>query len=152
ILPTLPHWKAHLQEKTHYWPYPPIITTSSAEKGLAFYAASAALAVSGTVTLELACARTPTVVTYRTDSVSAFLIRPLLRTPFIALPNIVMQKSVMPEFLQEKCTPILLANAIREILLPKRQEEIKRMLGEVREKIHSQGITAADIVERYLGF
>lgn len=67
-----------------------------------------ALCCSGTATLELACAGVPHVVVYATDPVSARLARRVLRTPWMALPNILLGREVLPEHLGLVC-----ADAVR---------------------------------------
>ncbi len=85
------------------------------DKYAAMRLARAALAASGTVTLELALAQTPSVVAYKVDKVMANL-RFLLRVPSIVLANLVLGKNVYPEFLQEVCTPETLAAALLPLL------------------------------------
>ena len=62
------------------------------------------LAASGTATLETALIGTPTIVTYKIDSPAAFIIRKLAFSKFISLTNILFQKELFPEYLQEKAT------------------------------------------------
>lgn len=70
----------------------------------AMKAATVALACSGTVTTELALAGAPMVIGYRLGPVSAFIVRRMIRTPFITLLNIAADDFVAPEFVQEACT------------------------------------------------
>lgn len=64
-----------------------------------FSGARAALAVSGTVTAELAILGIPMVVSYHLDAVSKFFARIFVRIPYFALPNIIAGESVVPEYL-----------------------------------------------------
>ena len=75
----------------------------------------AALAASGTVSLELALAGTPTVIAYRVSPLSAWIGRRLIRVRFVSLANIVLDREVVPEFLQERCRPDLLAPALGDL-------------------------------------
>jgi lipid-A-disaccharide synthase len=150
LLPTLPCWEEELRKKTSSWPNDCAIVTTPEEKGLAFHAATAALAVSGTVTLELAYAGVPTVVAYKTDIFSASLARHLLRTPFIALPNILLQQSIMPEFLQGRCRPFLLAQALSIMLVSANNQEMRKNLKKVPEALPPPQKTAADVLEAIL--
>ena len=86
------------------------------EKRAAFRIAHAALAKSGTVTLELALAGVPMVTAYRTGSVEAWILRRAIKVNSVILANLVIGENVVPEFLQEDCTPEKLAQALREIL------------------------------------
>ncbi|MDI9408414.1 MAG: lipid-A-disaccharide synthase [Candidatus Pacebacteria bacterium] len=69
-----------------------------------FAAADAALAVSGTVTLELALTQTPSVVAYRLDRMSWWLAQRLITVPLVALSNIVAKQEIMPELLQDQAS------------------------------------------------
>jgi lipid-A-disaccharide synthase len=86
--------------------------------------ARAALAASGTVTLELALAQTPSVVAYKVDKLIANL-RFLLKVPSVVLANLVLGKNVYPEYLQEACTAEALADALLPLLsdTPQRQAQ-----------------------------
>ncbi|MDR2412142.1 MAG: lipid-A-disaccharide synthase [Holosporales bacterium] len=150
LLPTLPCWEEELRKRTSSWPNNRAVVTTPEEKGLAFHAATAALAVSGTVTLELAYAGVPTVVAYKTDISSAFLARRLVHTPFIALPNILLQQSVMPEFLQERCRPFLLAQALSFMLVPDNNQETRENLKKILGALPAPQKTAADVLEAIL--
>lgn len=114
IIPAVRHLRDRVAVKTAAWtPKPHIIDTD--DKYAAMRLARAALAASGTVTLELALAGTPTVVAYKVDKVMANL-RFLLKVPSIVLANLVIGKNVYPEYLQEACTAENLADAIEPLL------------------------------------
>lgn len=101
------------------WPGRPIIVTEEAEKHDAFAAATVALVKSGTVSLELACARVPMVVTYRVSAISAWLLRRMIKVKFVSLVNILLNREVIPEMLQENCTPDKLAHEVAGLLINK---------------------------------
>ena len=82
-----------------------------ADKHDAFAAADAALAASGTITLELALARVPMVVTYRLNTLTAYLGKRLLNIGSASLPNLLAKRPFVPELLQEQATPDRLAAA-----------------------------------------
>ena len=70
-----------------------------------------ALVASGTATLECALAGLPMVVVYRTDPLTQLAARALLRTPFVALPSIVLGRSAVAELLGAAATPTAIAQA-----------------------------------------
>jgi lipid-A-disaccharide synthase len=74
------------------------------------------LVKSGTGTLEALLLERPMVVAYRLGAVTAAIVRRLLRTPFVALPNILAGRRVVPELLQEDATPDALAAALAGVL------------------------------------
>lgn len=75
-----------------------------------------ALACSGTVTLECALAGLPTVIGYRVSAVTAFVARLVVKVRWLGMPNLLVQKEIMPEFLQESCTAQNLERAVLKFL------------------------------------
>jgi lipid-A-disaccharide synthase len=112
VLPTLPHIAQMTTEATATWPVRPRIITEPAEKYAAFRAARAALAKSGTVTLELALAQVPMAAAYRVAAWEGLLFRLLAQIDTVILPNLVIGENVVPELLQGDFTPGLIANAL----------------------------------------
>jgi lipid-A-disaccharide synthase len=104
VLPAVPHLATLIGEITAHWPVRPEIVTGEAAKLAAFRSARAALAASGTVTLELALAQVPTVAAYRGANWEAALARRLIKLPSVILPNLILGRSVVPEFIQEMVT------------------------------------------------
>lgn len=93
------------------------------------------IAKSGTVTLELALHQTPTIVTYAVTPIDAFIAHDLLRIrlPFYALPNIIAQKEVFPEYIGKYLNAQTLRSHIDTLLKPARYQECKQECGEVRD-------------------
>lgn len=108
--------------------------------------ATAALVKSGTSTLEAALAGTPLVVAYRMNPWSYRLAKRLVKVPHIALANLVADKRVAPELVQEAATP----EALRDALLPlldagsPQRAAMLRELRQIRETLGGGG--AADRV------
>ncbi|TVQ33942.1 MAG: lipid-A-disaccharide synthase [Geminicoccaceae bacterium] len=116
VLPTPPAKAALVADLTGNWPTP-LLVEAEPERRFARYAeADLALAASGTVGLELALARLPTVVLYRTSWLTAALARRLIRVKYVSLINLVADALVVPELLQERCTPETLAAAAQRLL------------------------------------
>lgn len=132
VLPTLPHVAEGLQEKTQDWPIKVRVLSGIEEKYQAMRACSVALAASGTVTLELALAGVPMVVAYRMNPLTLWLGRQLVKTPYFSLVNILLGRKAVPEMLQEQCDPVLMAEALDQLLSPEeRRENQKRDLKKV---------------------
>lgn len=89
-----------------------------ATAGLVAAAADAAIAKSGTTTLELALAGTPHVLAYRVHPVTYAAARRVVRVPYIGLVNLVLGRTIVPELLQTAVTPATLAAAVEEFLAP----------------------------------
>jgi lipid-A-disaccharide synthase len=119
VLPTVPHLLQRVTEGVALWSVAPRIVVDPAEKWAAFRTARAALAASGTVTLELALSGVPMVAAYRLHAIEALIAR-LFRIqaglPSVILANLVIGENVVPELLQEDCTPEKLADALAPLI------------------------------------
>ena len=116
VLPTMPHLVEKVTAAVASWPLQPRIVVGEQEKRAAFRVARAAFAKSGTVTLELALARVPMVAAYKAGNIEAWIARRVIRSSSVILANLVIGENVIPEFIQENCTPENLAPALRDIL------------------------------------
>jgi lipid-A-disaccharide synthase len=127
ILLTMPHLQDVIREGVKSWPVQPRIIVGEQEKKAAFRSAHAAFVKSGTVTLELALAGVPMVAAYKVGAVEAWILRRAIRGSSVILANLVIGANVVPEFLQQDCTPAKLVPALREVLsdspLRRRQTE-----------------------------
>ncbi|MDQ8728773.1 lipid-A-disaccharide synthase [Bradyrhizobium sp. LHD-71] len=116
VLPALPHLADLIRETSANWPVQPHIVIGDDERRAAFRIARAALAKSGTVTLELALSGVPMATAYRGTAWEAFIARRLVRVPSVILANLVLGENAVPEFLQEDCTAARLAPALRDLM------------------------------------
>ena len=151
MLPTMPHLADTVREGVADWPVSPTIVMGEAEKRAAFRSARAALAKSGTVTLELAISGVPMATAYKVGGLEAFILRRAIKVQSVILANLVIGEEVIPEFLQENCTPENLAGALRAIVAdtPERRRQVEAF--QTIDTIMSTGkeppsVRAADIV------
>jgi lipid-A-disaccharide synthase len=86
-----------------------LVVEGEAEKYDAMAASDAALAASGTVALELALARVPTVIAYRVNPITAAVVRRMIRVRFATITNLLLDREVVPELIQDDCRPDRLA-------------------------------------------
>jgi lipid-A-disaccharide synthase len=155
-LPAVAHLQEEIRANLESWPVRPRLITGEAEKLAAFRRARAALAASGTVTLELALAQVPSVVAYEVSSLEA-QIRYFIKVPSIVLPNLILAENLVPEFLQERCRPEALAAALAPLLVdsPQRATQMRGFarLGELMRPRHGEtpSINAARIVRGLIG-
>jgi lipid-A-disaccharide synthase len=112
VLPTVPHLVDEVKQASCDWPAAARTVVEPVEKWSAFRRARAALAASGTVTLELALAGVPTVIAYRVALFEELIARALVNTDTIGLANLILGEKVMPELLQRDATPQNLADAL----------------------------------------
>lgn len=130
VIPTVPHVVRQVRDAVAGWTVKPRIVVEPAEKWAAFRNARAALAASGTVTLELALSGVPMVAAYRLHPVEAIvarLIRLQARLPSVILANLVVGENVVPELLQEDCTAEKLVAALHPLIAdtPQRRRQIE---------------------------
>ena len=102
VIPTLPHLKDQILKQ---FTLPATLVTTSLEKFAAYRESRAALAASGTVSLELAVAGLPMVIAYKVNPITHFLLRRLVKVKYACLINLLLNKEVVPERLQHDCTP-----------------------------------------------
>jgi lipid-A-disaccharide synthase len=113
-----------------------------------------AFAATGTVTLECAFFRVPTVALYRTSWPTYLVAKQLAKVKFLAMPNLLAGEEIFPEFLQAAATPENLARAGLELLEnPERCRQIKARLAELVRSLGPPGAQrrAAQTILRLLG-
>ena len=115
-VPTVPHVRDSVASEISSWPVRTILVEGDQDKYDAFAASEAALAASGTVALELALARLPAVIAYRMHPVTIGLYRRFIRVKYANLVNIMLDRMLVPELLQENCTPEKLDAAVTKLL------------------------------------
>ena len=98
------------------WPLRSIVLRGKGEKYDAFAASDVALAASGTVAVELALAKVPSVITYRVSRLTHTLVRGIVRVKFAHLLNLLLDRAAVPELIQQDCTPKNLAAAVAGLL------------------------------------
>ena len=116
VIPTLPHFKAQIEETLKTYPIKSIVVDSEQDKYDSFAAANLALAASGTVTLELALANTPTVVSYRMSPLTSLIARYVVKTKYVSLVNLILDKPAVPELLLNNARVETLSEALLSIL------------------------------------
>jgi lipid-A-disaccharide synthase len=151
VVPTVPHLLARVTQATASWPAKPRIVVEQAEKQEAMRVARAALAKSGTTTLELAISGIPMVTAYKVSKLEAIVIRRLVRVPSYILANLVIGQNIVPELMQDDCTPEKLADALVPLIgdTPerRRQAEAFSWLDSIMEiGSRAPAARAADIV------
>lgn len=120
VLPAAGPVTPMLKEMMPDWPVQPILLdpaeTDDATKRAAFHAADVAVAASGTVSLELAAARTPMVIAYRMHPITFAIMQRMILTDTVTLVNLVADSRTVPEFLGPDCRADLIAPAARALL------------------------------------
>ncbi|HEX5998902.1 MAG TPA: lipid-A-disaccharide synthase [Hyphomicrobiaceae bacterium] len=155
LMPVVPHVRPLVERQLPAWPLQPHLLEGEDDKFRAFKLATAALAASGTVTLELALAGAPMAVAYIADPLIAPIAQRLITAHSAVLPNLVLGENAFPEFIQERCTAANLAEALAPLLIadaPERATQLAalaRIPAALQVAGHSPSEAAAEIVLRY---
>ncbi len=148
VLVAVDRHRATLETEIAGWRHRPKLV-SGAQNGMTFQNASAALACSGTVTLELAVHGVPTAVVYNTDLITRRL-GAFITAWTAVLPNLILDRVVMPEDIDNMARPERLARRVEQLLVPgparAMQTEAFAELREVMRTEKPAGELAAEIV------
>ena len=153
-IPTVPHVAALVEEAVSSWPVRPRVVHGEDEKWAAFGEADAALAASGTVSLELALAGVPMISCYRTDWIWTAMMR-FITVWSASLPNLIADWPVVPEAYNDFVRPPYLARLIERLWAdtPVRAAQIDG-LGQVAARMATErpaGDLAAEAVLDLIG-
>jgi lipid-A-disaccharide synthase len=135
------------------WPAGIVVRVVEGETYNALAAANAAIVSSGTATIEAALLNVPMVVIYRVSPLTAALAKPLVRTPYFAMVNLIAEKKVVPELVQDDFTPERVAQQTLLLLQEHNAREAQRRgLEEVRNRLGPPGAVerAADEIASLL--
>ena len=116
VVPTIPAMQGTVSCSVRDWNIDVLVVEGEKDKFDAMAASNVALAASGTVALELALARVPSVIAYRVNAVTSWIVKALIKIPYANLVNILLNREAVPEFIQGRCTAVNLANALEGLL------------------------------------
>ncbi|MGC1617711.1 MAG: lipid-A-disaccharide synthase [Candidatus Acidiferrum sp.] len=119
----------------------------------ALAAADAAIVSSGTATIEAALLDVPMVVIYRVTPLTALLAKPLVRTHFFSMVNLIAERPVVPELIQKDFTPDRVSREVLRLLNdPSARDSLRAGLAEVRKRLGPPGAVdrAADAISSLL--
>lgn len=104
IIPTFSHFEVFIRDHIKNYDFP-ITIIPQEDKASCFNVTNFGIAASGTVALELGLFNFPFVIAYKTSSLTAFIARRIATSNYVCLINILANKMIVPEILQENCTP-----------------------------------------------
>jgi lipid-A-disaccharide synthase len=116
IIPTLPHLEKQIRDLIQAIKNPVYIYTDNAQKWSVFKACDAAIAVSGTVGLELAACGVPHVIVYKMNGLTFRILKHIVTTRFAHLANIMADREIVPEFIQGDARADDIANEVLLLL------------------------------------
>jgi lipid-A-disaccharide synthase len=113
-LPTVPAVAAEVRSRA--FSVRAVVVEGDTEKYDAMAASDAALAASGTVSLELALARVPTIIAYRINPLTYGVVRRMVKVDYVSIANLLLERPAVPELLQAECRPDRLADAVARLM------------------------------------
>jgi len=149
VIPTVPAIRQFVEESVSDWSESPIIVSTPMEKYQSMQASNLALAASGTVALETALAGIPSVIAYKVSPVTAFIVRRLIKVDYVNIINILAEDEIIPECLQERCSPEVLAEALGELSGSAGAEQVQRIQPYIERLASAEG-KPSDVAARYI--
>ena len=148
IIPVSPVVAEQVRAGVAGWPGRPILVEALAEKHDAFAAVAegggAGLIKSGTSSLEMAVAGIPHLVAYRVNPITAAIVKRLIRVRFVSLVNLLAEREIAPEYLQEKATPEALAGALDRLLDGPAAAVQRAAFRAVLDQLHPPGLAPSE--------
>ena len=115
-----------MQRETKDWSVPYLLLSNTEDKKGLFAAATAAIAKSGTIGLECALAGLPSIIAYRASALTAYMLRRLITVKFVNLANLLAGRMIIPELIQENCTPESIVQAVQPLLMDAHAREAQQ--------------------------
>jgi len=115
--------------------------------------ADAAIVVCGTATLETALLRCPQIIVYKTNPITFFIGKLLVKLNYLGLPNTIMDKEIVPEFLQNDMNSKTISQTLQKILTDKTfNSQIAANYEELAQTLGSGGASkrTAEFIAQYL--
>ena len=159
VLPSPAHLADFVEAAVADWPARPVVLKAPdlATRIAAFAAADAALAASGTVSLELAAQNCPMVIGYDMAPLTLWLMRRLIRIDTVTLVNLVSETRTVPEFIGGECRAERLVPALAQLLRGEagsatggQAEAMRLTMERLGRGGEAPGLRAARSVLRYL--
>jgi lipid-A-disaccharide synthase len=142
VIPTLPDMEFDVFKAIEGLRVAPVVVSDQKKKWDAMRSCDLAMAVSGTVGLELAYMNVPHIIAYKTHPITAIIVRLLAKVKFVHLANIMVDKLIVPEFLQGRCQPLPIALELAKFLKNKDViEEQKKSFEGVRRVLKGKMAT-----------
>ena len=151
LMPTVPALEEYIRNIVSEWAVKNVILVKNQDKQNAFAASDFAIAASGTVTLELALARVPTIVTYKLNAFTGWIAYFLVNHQSIVLANRILERPLFPLLVQANCN----SDKIVEVLLSQKNkktisEEMKLASSTIRKRLSVGLNTSSDLAAKVI--
>ena len=143
---TLPHLRTNIAKTALSLNQDLIIIDDEKLKDNIFSITDFALAASGTVALELSIAKVPSVIAYKLNILSYYILKAMINLKYAHIINILANKEIIPELIQFKCKDYILAEAILNLSLNNNvNEQISNVDTEVKKLYAPNNMKSSDI-------
>ena len=122
VIPTVATVEKTLSEMLENWNVPHVLIKGEQNRYQAFAASNAAIAASGTVSLELSLAGVPHLIAYKVSKLTGMIAKKLLKIKYVNLINILADKEIVPELLQERCSASEIVKVLNTLLDGEKQD------------------------------
>jgi lipid-A-disaccharide synthase len=126
VIQVPPSMMERMRAAVDEWHVKPLLIDNSEDKRGLFAAATAAIAKSGTIGLECALAGLPSIVAYNANPITAYLVRRMIRIKYVNLANLLADKMIIPELIQEDCNADAIARAMLPLLTNEHARDAQR--------------------------
>lgn len=127
VIPTVETTENFVRQQIKHWKVKPILVPASDRYDL--YAKTyIAIVASGTVSAELAMLHVPTIVVYKMNPITTWIGRRIIRVQWVSLVNILLKRTVFPEFLGGAANAENVLNAVQQLTIPAKREKMIREL------------------------
>ena len=147
VIPTLPDFEYLVLKAIEDWDFETIVVSLPSLKWNSFAACDVAVAVSGTVGLELAYIGVPHVIAYKTHPITAMAVKRMIKVKYAHLANILLDAPVVPEYLQGKCNSLNVAKGLLSLLRkPEDRAAQKQAFAKLGQRLRPEGGVSPSVV------
>ena len=123
IIPTVETTADYVRKEVKKWRVTPQLVGAS-ERYDIYAKTYIAIVASGTVSAELAMMHIPTIVVYKMNPITSWLVRQMIRVKWVSLVNILLNRGVLPEFLGTAATPENVLEAVQQLTIPSKRDKM----------------------------
>ncbi len=123
IIPTVETTADYVRKEVKKWRVTPQLVGAS-ERYDIYAKTYIAIVASGTVSAELAMMHIPTIVVYKMNPITSWLVRQMIRVKWVSLVNILLNRGVLPEFLGTAATSENVLEAVQQLTIPSKRDKM----------------------------
>lgn len=145
VIPTVETTREYVQDNVKNWLVKPELVPS-AERYKQYSQTYIALVASGTVSAELAMMHVPTIVVYKMNPITTWIGKQIIRVKWVSLVNILLNRSVYPEFLGGRAKTEYIMDAFGQLTIPSVRQKMVKQLQSADELWRKPGGSASQLI------